>query len=81
MADVITQDMKIGEILTKYPMVLEPLLSTGVHCVGCGAANFESLGDGLRGHGMDDAKVEEVMKMLNKAVADAKAYEAEQEEQ
>ncbi len=62
---VITKDMTIGEVISKYPSVVEPLLETGVHCVGCGASYWETLEQGLKGHGMTDEQVDEVMVKLN----------------
>jgi len=64
----ITKNMTIGEITQNYPQVIETLLSTGVHCIGCGAAYWETLEAGLKGHGMDDQRVEEVVIQLNKVL-------------
>ncbi len=64
---MITQDIMISQMVEEYPEVVETLLSYGVHCVGCHVSPVESLGDGLRGHGMDDAKVAEVLAHLNQA--------------
>ena len=32
---LITKDMTIGDVVAKYPAVIEPLQEAGVHCVGC----------------------------------------------
>lgn len=67
---LITKDMTIGEVIQKYPSVIEPLLETGVHCVGCGASYWETLEQGLKGHGMPDEMVDEVVAKLNGYVKD-----------
>ncbi len=64
----ITKDTTIGEIVDKYPQVVETLMSFGVHCVGCHVSPFESLEMGFRGHGMDDAKIEEAVIKLNEVI-------------
>ena len=64
----ITKDTTIGEIVEKYPQVVETLMSFGVHCVGCHVSPFESLEGGFKGHGMDDATVEEAVKKLNEII-------------
>ena len=32
---LITKEMTIGDVVAKYPAVIEPLQEAGVHCVGC----------------------------------------------
>ena len=64
----ITKDTTIGDIVDKYPQVVDTLTSFGVHCVGCHVSPFESLEGGFKGHGMDDAKIEEAVKKLNEVI-------------
>src|SRR3990167_601723 len=61
----ITKDTTIGEIVEKYPQAVETLMSFGVHCIGCHVSPFESLEMGFKGHGMDDATINEAVKKLN----------------
>lgn len=66
MTDVkITKDMLIGEVVENYPQIVDRLEEAGVHCVGCGGATMESLGDGLRGHGMAEEEVDSLVTELN----------------
>ena len=65
----ITKEMKIGELMINYPQAVEVLFEEGIHCLGCGAAHFESLEDGLKAHGKSDQEIEEIVKKLNKAVS------------
>ncbi len=64
----ITKDTLIGEIVEKYPQVVEALMDFGLHCVGCHGAAFESLEMGFKGHGMDDKQIEEAVKKLNEMI-------------
>ena len=70
--ETITKDMTIGEVVAKYPAVIEPLQEAGVHCVGCHVSYSESLEDGFKGHGMTDEQVDSVIVKLNKAVEEYK---------
>ena len=61
----ITQDTLIGEIVDQHPEVVETLLSFGVHCIGCQVSPYESLGDGLRNHGLGEQEIQEALQKLN----------------
>lgn len=65
----ITKEIKIGELMINYPQAVEILFEEGIHCLGCGAAHFESLEDGLKAHGKSDQEIEEIIKKLNKAIS------------
>ncbi|MBI2558733.1 iron-sulfur cluster assembly accessory protein [Candidatus Woesearchaeota archaeon] len=69
---LITKDMTIGDVVSKYPAVIEPLQSAGVHCVGCHVSYHETLEQGFKGHGMTDNEVGEVITKLNTAVEESK---------
>ena len=65
----ITKDMTIGDVLEKNSdkamKLSEVMTSFGLHCVGCGAATFETLEQGVKVHGMDDKKLDELVEKLN----------------
>ncbi len=63
----ITKEMKIEEILQKYPESVEVFLKYGFHCLGCAAASFENLEDGARAHGID---VDKLVNELNQGIVD-----------
>ncbi len=71
--DKITKDMTIGEIFEKFPEkkqeLAEVLLNAGLGCVGCAAASFETLEQGLSTHGMSDEDVKKILMDLNFAVS------------
>ncbi|TYB30867.1 MAG: DUF1858 domain-containing protein [Candidatus Mcinerneyibacterium aminivorans] len=61
----ITKDMQLKEIISKYPEIAQELQKMGLGCVGCFAAQFETLEQGLRVHGMN---VDDVVKKLNETL-------------
>jgi hybrid cluster-associated redox disulfide protein len=64
----ITKTTTIGEIVEKYPQVVDTLMGFGLHCVGCHVAAFESLEDGFKAHGLCNKEIEEAVKKLNEVV-------------
>ncbi len=75
---LITKDMTIGNVVSKYPAVIEPLQNAGVHCVGCHVSYHETLEEGFKGHGMSDEDVESVIAKLNVAVEEGKLEEGKE---
>lgn len=75
----ITKDTTIGDIVEKYPQVVDTLTSFGVHCVGCHVSPFESLEMGFKGHGLDDVKIEEAVKKLNEVIGNSTKQEQKEE--
>jgi len=61
----ITKEMPITEIIQLYPQALQIFTKYNLGCLGCIAARFETLEDGLIAHGIN---VEEFLKEINKAV-------------
>ncbi|AJF62829.1 MAG: Iron-sulfur cluster assembly accessory protein [archaeon GW2011_AR20] len=70
--DLITKDMTISEVIEKYPSTIETLLMTGVHCIGCHVSYFETLEQGMKGHGMTDEEIDDVIKEMNNVVKEEK---------
>ncbi len=68
----ITKDMTIGELVQQYPSVVEILTEEGVHCVGCGASYFETIEEGLAGHGRSEEEVTAIVEKLNSAIPEEK---------
>lgn len=59
----INKNIKIGELLEKYPEKAEILMRAGMGCLGCPAAQLETLEEACEVHGID---VEELLADLNK---------------
>ena len=72
MSEKITKNMTINEIFSKFPNKLEEiskiLSDTGLHCVGCPSAAFESLENGFYAHGLNEKDVENAVEKLNKII-------------
>jgi len=63
--DQIDKNINFSELLEKHPEAVEVLMNSGMHCIGCPAAMFESLEDGARAHGIPVKNlVDEINKKL-----------------
>lgn len=49
----ITPNMRIAEILQRFPATAAVFQSHGIRCEGCHASRYESVGQGARVHGID----------------------------
>ncbi len=61
---LITKDMTIGEVVSKYPQTMPVFFSYGLPCVGCHVAQWESVEEGALAHGIKD--IDSLVKDLNK---------------
>ena len=70
----ITKDILISEVLALNPsksaVLAEMLLDFGIHCIGCGASTFETLGQGVVGHGFSEQQLDKLIDDLNKVIAE-----------
>lgn len=62
---MISKDTLIGELVYNHPEAAMLLVEEGIHCIGCGAANYETLEQGLLGHGKTEKEIEEMIKAMN----------------
>lgn len=53
MAQKVTKDMVIGQILQINEGVIPILMQSGMHCLGCPSSQMESLEDACLVHGMN----------------------------
>ena len=60
---MIDKSMKIGELLAEYPEKASVLGAAGMGCLGCPAAQAETIEEACQVHGID---VEELVAELNK---------------
>jgi len=65
MGQKITKDMTFGELIKQYPAAAPILGNYGLHCVGCHLSVSETIEQGMRVHGMDDAAIEKLVLELN----------------
>ena len=64
---MITKDWIIADVMAKYPELVEVMEANGIHCAGCGASGFETLEEGVAGHGVD---VDAFVTLLNDSILD-----------
>ncbi len=64
---MIEKELKIGELLEKYPEKANILLEAGMHCIGCPASLGESIEEACLVHGID---VDDLIKELNKDISE-----------
>lgn len=62
---MITKEMGIVEIVSKYPQTVPVFQSHGMGCLGCSAARFENIEQGAVAHGID---IDNLIRDLNIAV-------------
>ena len=70
-AELIHKDMTVGEAVEKYPQVAEIFTRYGLHCVGCGAAYYETIEEGTLGHGMPQETMKAMLEEANKFVQES----------
>jgi len=61
----ITKDTIIADILQLAPNAVPIFQAQGMHCLGCGRARSETLGQACAGHGVD---IDEMLTKLNALV-------------
>lgn len=68
-----TKDMTIDKILMlnpkKSPEIAGLLFMGGMHCVGCGVAQFETFEQGCLAHGMSKQNIDKLLTQINKILS------------
>ena len=65
MGQKINKDMTFGELMQLYPDTTPILGNYGLHCIGCHLSVSETIEQGMKAHGMDDAAVAKLIDELN----------------
>ena len=68
----ITKETNIAELVNNHPEAIEVLTAFGLHCVGCFASAFDTIGEGAEIHGMIDEEIEEMLEEVNRVLNDKK---------
>lgn len=61
----VKKDMLIMDVINKYPETFDIFIDHGISCVGCAAAKFETLEQGISMHGID---VDKFVELLNERI-------------
>ena len=67
MADTITKDMNLKELLHKYPDSAKIFAAYGIGCLGCALASYETIEQGITAHGIN---LDDFMKDLNSYITE-----------
>ena len=65
MPEPITKDMTLGDVVMKYPEAAQVMLKYGLHCIGCHVAAHETIEQGAKAHGLEDAQIEKMVREMN----------------
>jgi len=63
--------MIVGDIVGMFPEAADIIMSYGLHCVGCHANSFETIEQGLLGHGYDEKHLKKLLEELNEFAEEA----------
>lgn len=66
MSGKITADWSIGKLIEKYPKSVEVLINYNFHCIGCALAQYETIEQGARAHGLNKKQISKLLEELNK---------------
>lgn len=73
----IHKDMTIEDILGMFPTkaqkLAQEITNAGLHCIGCGAATYETLEMGMLGHGKTEDEIVKLLDKLNALLQEAEA--------
>ena len=64
----IQKDQNLGELVFNYPETAEVLMDFGLHCVGCGAMNYDTIEAGAKIHGFSDEEIKELIARINEVI-------------
>lgn len=65
MKEKITKDMNIASAIEKNENMTKVFFEYGIGCMGCMMAHAESIEDGLKGHGLSNEEIDEIIKKIN----------------
>jgi hybrid cluster-associated redox disulfide protein len=65
----ISVETPIGPLISTYPIAREIITAYGLHCDGCLAAGFDTLGEGARLHRLPTEELSHLISDLNESIA------------
>lgn len=68
----IKKDMTFGQVLNLCPDAAGIMMKHGMHCVGCPAAQHETLEQGCQTHGISEEEMEDMIKEMNALIGGSK---------
>jgi iron-sulfur cluster assembly protein len=64
----ITRDMIIADIVGKYPFTIEIFMDFGIHCFSCSVSEYETIEQGVLGHGFTEEELQELLQEINSTI-------------
>lgn len=64
----INEKTNIGELLEAHPEVEKVFSKFDLHCAGCVAAAFDTIGKGCEAHGFEEEKTQALLEKLNAVI-------------
>jgi iron-sulfur cluster assembly protein len=64
------KDMTVGEVVGLYPGAADILMGYGLHCVGCHANAYETVEQGVMGHGYSEEDLKNLVEDINEGYQD-----------
>lgn len=64
----ITKDMNLADVLFRWPQTAEVFMDYGLHCVGCGAAGFDTIEMGAQIHNLNEEEIAQMVDDANKSI-------------
>jgi hybrid cluster-associated redox disulfide protein len=62
----LSKTMYVSEIIARWPNLVDPLMSLGMHCISCFASQMETLEEAAMVHGLDaDEIIEELKEFIH----------------
>ncbi len=65
---IVTKQTIIGDIIRKHPFSIEIFMDYGIHCVGCHVSDFETIEQGVMGHGFSEGELLDIINELNEMI-------------
>lgn len=66
----------IADVVALYPEAAEVLMDFGVSCAGCDVSAYETLEEGILGHGFSEEEFEEVLQDLNEIAEELEKHKS-----
>lgn len=66
----VTKDMTLSQIIEQVPAAQDIMMDYGLHCFGCAFNGYETLEQGILGHGMSDGDLEHILREINEVATD-----------
>ena len=71
MANKVTKDSLIEDIVIKFPEAVEPLMRHGIKCIECGEPIWGTVAEAAEDKGLSEEKLQDAIEDINNIVSKA----------